>query len=73
MVLKDSLGREVEVEFDSNNDGSVYIGSGTYVDSGELVPENELIDLEDMYPEVLDEVGFERMVMRAEDWADRDR
>jgi hypothetical protein len=73
LILKDRDNREVEVEFEFNRDGSAYIASGYYVDTGDDAPEEVLYWMDTAYEDVLAEVSFEDALRRAEDWADRDR
>lgn len=49
MILKDKDDREVEVEFDRNQDGSRFIKSGVYVETGEPAPDEVLDWLQDAY------------------------
>lgn len=72
--FRDSGGRiVVDVEFESNGDGSAYVSSAKYDDDGSTVPENEIDYLTDAYPESCDEYAFESAVMAAESYYEGDR
>lgn len=73
MVLKDSNGRECEVEFEFNGDGSAYIESGVYLDTGAEVEDVELDWMNDEYPDACDSASFGRALMQAEAWFEGDR
>ena len=46
--------REVEVDLDCNDDGTKFIKFGHFIDTGEVLDEGALIDLEDDYPDRLE-------------------
>ena len=73
MELTDSTGRVV-VDYEIEPSGvDSYFGRAFYLDDGSEVPDAELEYLTNSYPELLEEACFESAIMRAEDWADRDR
>jgi hypothetical protein len=66
VLLKDSNGRECDCKLDANRDGTLFVISACYVETGEMVPEELFEELERYNAERLDEEAFERAIMQAE-------
>lgn len=67
-------GREVELEVESNGDGTGFFESGNFID-GDMrdLTGTELGELQDLYPEAIEESIFESAIMAAESAFEGDR
>ena len=59
-------GKQAEVEFDSNRDGSLFASSGTYVVSGVPLNDVELDDITDNYEDVMWQAALDRIISAAD-------
>ena len=70
MVIKCLLGRELDVEIETDSDEGCYFASATYVDDGSPLSDAALDELTEAYPELLEEIYFERQIITSESYAD---
>lgn len=70
MIIKYE-GKEVEVEFDSNRDGSMFVSKGFYTESNENLTDKEMDDITDNYSDVMYDAWLDRQISAAEYMEDR--
>lgn len=63
--------KEVEIEFDSNMDGSLFVSKGFYTESNVDLTDEEMDDITDNYPDLLWEEALDRRIIAAEAMKDR--
>lgn len=70
MIIK-YKGKEVEIEFDSNMDGSLFVSAGIYVETDKDLNDDEMDDITDNYSDVMWEAALDRRIMAADRMGDR--
>jgi hypothetical protein len=64
-------GRPVELEFDSNRDGSMFVSSGFYTDDNKDLTDEEMDDITDNYFDVMYDAHLDRLISAADFMEDR--
>lgn len=73
MIVKDSKGRECEIEISGSDYDDVMVECGTYTDDGSAVPEAELDIIQVIYAGEIGEAWKENAVCAAESYYEGDR
>ena len=73
MNVKDSKGREAEIQVGGRNRDDIQITSATYTDDGSDVPDNEVEHIQNAYSADIDAEWYENKIGLAEAYAEGDR
>lgn len=64
-------GKQAEIQFDSNRDGSIFVSSGFYVETNKDLTDEELDDITYNYSDIMWEAALNRHIMVADMMGDR--
>lgn len=73
MLVKDSSGRDVEIEIGGSYSDDIQIESASYLDSDEEVIDSEIDFIMDRYADKIEEEFIQNGVMAAESYYEGDR